>query len=483
MEIDKNCTNTASVETSDQYINVNNKTDQKENNAAIRLPRKEFRKLMKKQRKKNARIEAAKAKQQGQEEEEETPEEVMETIKAEEKKRNAERILWEGTSAISPSVTSVQEDSSEKTDYGTEKDQVNCPFYLKTGACRYGDSCGRHHQYPEKSVTILVKNMYEGMPVQLADEDNDDNLEYDEVEAERHYFEFFEDVHTEFRQYGTIVQFKVCNNFQLHLRGNVYVQYSNEDEAKRAIENIRGRWYAGKQLLCEYCPVTKWKPAICGYYQRNQCPKGIQCNFLHVYKNPGGLYSDADRDFEDKRSDFIMAIENSSNITVSTAVNKSFPESTVNSTESSKRSRSSSSDRSDSHHSIVKRNSKNSRRKNRSKSRSRSHSRSPPLRSNDKYRYRHNYKRDNRYHNEHESRSHWNRHRGHWDRKPDYYDMNVDKKNKKDRNENDRKIQRRDSKRDNRKNSRTNKNENQSSDDSIVSSTYNIRENGKISDE
>lgn len=87
MEIDKNCTSTASVETSDQYINVNNKTDQKENNAAIRLPRKEFRKLMKKQRKKNARIEAAKAKQQGQEEEEETPEEVMETIKAEEKKR------------------------------------------------------------------------------------------------------------------------------------------------------------------------------------------------------------------------------------------------------------------------------------------------------------------------------------------------------------------------------------------------------------
>ncbi|GET60036.1 U2 small nuclear ribonucleoprotein auxiliary factor 35 kDa subunit-related protein 2 [Rhizophagus irregularis DAOM 181602=DAOM 197198] len=567
MEIDKNCTNTASVETSDQYINVNNKTDQKENNAAIRLPRKEFRKLMKKQRKKNARIEAAKAKQQGQEEEEETPEEVMETIKAEEKKRNAERILWEvrerqinqanaekkkkqeenermkkiiqenwektiknikipksinevtinnknltnqqtelGTSAISPSVTSVQEDSSEKTDYGTEKDQVNCPFYLKTGACRYGDSCGRHHQYPEKSVTILVKNMYEGMPVQLADEDNDDNLEEDEFG-----YQLFEGLYhcsslmTKLKLRDIISNFSktfirnfdnmglLCNSRFVTIFNYIYVEI--------------GRWYAGKQLLCEYCPVTKWKPAICGYYQRNQCPKGIQCNFLHVYKNPGGLYSDADRDFEDKRSDFIMAIENSSNITVSTAVNKSFPESTVNSTESSKRSRSSSSDRSDSHHSIVKRNSKNSRRKNRSKSRSRSHSRSPPLRSNDKYRYRHNYKRDNRYHNERdehhhhhhhhhrsrhhkksdrdldESRSHWNRHRGHWDRKPDYYDMNVDKKNKKDRNENDRKIQRRDSKRDNRKNSRTNKNENQSSDDSIVSSTYNIRENGKISDE
>jgi hypothetical protein len=204
-----------------------------------------------------------------------------------------------------------------------------------------------------------------------------------------------------------------------------------------------------------------------------------------------------------------MTIENSSNITVSTTVNKSFLESIpVNSTQSSKRSQSSSSD---SHHSTVKRNSENSRQKNRSKSQSRSHSRSPPLRSNDKYRYRHNYKRDSRYHNkrdEHhhhhhhhhhhrsrhhkksdrdlnESRSHWSHHRGHWDRKPDYYDMNVDKKKKKDkrdRNENeDRKIHRRDSKRDPRKISNTDNNVNQTSDDSFVTSTYNIRENGKVS--
>lgn len=54
--------------------------------ATKRLPRKEFRKLVKKQRKKNARIEAAKVKQQRQEEEE-TPEDVMEAIKAEENKR------------------------------------------------------------------------------------------------------------------------------------------------------------------------------------------------------------------------------------------------------------------------------------------------------------------------------------------------------------------------------------------------------------
>lgn len=50
----------------------------------------------------------------------------------------------------------------------------------------------------------------------------------------------------------------------MHLRGNVYIQYSNNEEAKKALESINGRWYAGKQLRYEFCPVTKWKPAICG---------------------------------------------------------------------------------------------------------------------------------------------------------------------------------------------------------------------------
>ena len=27
---------------------------------------------------------------------------------------------------------------------------------------------------------------------------------------------------------------------------------------------FNGRWYAQRQLSCELCHVTKWKPAICG---------------------------------------------------------------------------------------------------------------------------------------------------------------------------------------------------------------------------
>lgn len=44
--------------------------------------------------------------------------------------------------------------------YGTEEDKVNCPFYFKIGACRYGDKCLRIHNKPPYSQTILFKHMY-----------------------------------------------------------------------------------------------------------------------------------------------------------------------------------------------------------------------------------------------------------------------------------------------------------------------------------
>ena len=63
------------------------------------------------------------------------------------------------------------------TTAGTEKDNFNCSFYLKTGSCRYGDRCGKHHPYPTISETILFKNMYIGLGQdQVLDEDTDDNL-------------------------------------------------------------------------------------------------------------------------------------------------------------------------------------------------------------------------------------------------------------------------------------------------------------------
>ena len=40
-----------------------------------------------------------------------------------------------------------------------------------------------------------------------------------------------------------------------------------EEDAQRAFVKFNGRWYAGKQLSCEFSAVQKWQPAICGKFQ------------------------------------------------------------------------------------------------------------------------------------------------------------------------------------------------------------------------
>ncbi|XP_065097722.1 U2 small nuclear ribonucleoprotein auxiliary factor 35 kDa subunit-related protein 2-like [Paramisgurnus dabryanus] len=184
-------------------------------------------------------------------------------------------------------------------DYGTEKDKANCPFFLKTGACRFGERCSRKHEHPLSSTTLMVKGMFVtfGM-VQIGrdDYDTDASLEYSEEDVHQQFLDFYEDVLPEFKNAGKVVQFKVSCNFEPHLRGNVYVQYDTEEQCKEAFMMFNGRWYAGKQLQCEFSPVTRWKTAICGLYDRRKCPKGKHCNFLHVFRNPGNDFWEADRD-------------------------------------------------------------------------------------------------------------------------------------------------------------------------------------------
>jgi len=52
--------------------------------------------------------------------------------------------------------------------YGTEMDKVNCPFFYKIGACRYGDSCERIHNKPPISETVLLEHMYDNNAVETA---------------------------------------------------------------------------------------------------------------------------------------------------------------------------------------------------------------------------------------------------------------------------------------------------------------------------
>ncbi|XP_012861946.2 U2 small nuclear ribonucleoprotein auxiliary factor 35 kDa subunit-related protein 2 [Echinops telfairi] len=180
-----------------------------------------------------------------------------------------------------------------------EKDRAYCPFYSKTGACRFGDRCSRKHTFPASSPTLLVKSMFTTFGMEqcrMDDYDPDASLEYSEEETYQQFLEFYDDVLPEFKNVGKVVQFKVSCNFEPHLRGNVYVQYQSEEDCQAALSLFNGRWYAGRQLQCEFCPVTRWQMAICGLFETQQCPRGKHCNFLHVFRNPNNEFWEADRD-------------------------------------------------------------------------------------------------------------------------------------------------------------------------------------------
>ncbi|KAH0766874.1 zinc finger CCCH domain-containing protein 5 isoform X1 [Solanum tuberosum] len=180
--------------------------------------------------------------------------------------------------------------------FGTEQDKAHCPFHLKTGACRFGSRCSRVHFYPDKSCTLLMKNMYCGPGFAW---EQDEGLEYTDEEVECSFEEFYEDVHTEFLKFGEIINFKVCRNSSSHLRGNVYVHYKDIDSAVLAYHSINGRYFASKQITCEFVSVTKWKVAICGEFMKSKlksCSRGTACNFIHCFRNPGGDYEWADLD-------------------------------------------------------------------------------------------------------------------------------------------------------------------------------------------
>ncbi|XP_064394197.1 U2 small nuclear ribonucleoprotein auxiliary factor 35 kDa subunit-related protein 2-like [Halichondria panicea] len=210
---------------------------------------------------------------------------------------------WTPESSTPPSSPPTQATPSprpsQNPNYGTEQDPQYCSFYLKTGACRFKERCSRQHPRPSSSTTLMLPGMYTslGFMEQLVDDkDQDTGLEYDEGELYEQFIVFYNDVLPEFRMAGKVVQFKVSCNYEPHLRGNVYVQFSTEEECSKAFQLFNGRWYAQRQLSCEYCPVQKWRSAICGLFNMKKCFKGKHCNFLHVFKNPDRDFYRADRD-------------------------------------------------------------------------------------------------------------------------------------------------------------------------------------------
>lgn len=165
---------------------------------------------------------------------------------------------------------------------GTEEDRVNCPFYYKIGACRHGDRCSRTHLRPKFSQNILIPHMY------IAPPPNADGRP-DEEKNQEHFEDFFEEIAEEFMKYGDVELINVVENLGDHMFGNVYVTFSSEEEAEKAMKALHGRFYAGRVLEPEYSPVTDFREARCRQFEEAVCGRGGFCNFVHLKRVPRRL--------------------------------------------------------------------------------------------------------------------------------------------------------------------------------------------------
>ncbi|UJR35618.1 hypothetical protein I4U23_028368 [Adineta vaga] len=168
-------------------------------------------------------------------------------------------------------------------------ERPSCLFYLKTGVCRYGERCRRTHPKSDITNTLLAVNMYSNFEMQYGlDEeyDLDIGLEFEESERYENFKDFYFDVLPEFERFGRVTTFKVCLNSEIHLRGNVYVQYETDYQAMLAYQALNTRYYAGRMVQCQFVNIPSWSTAICGLSELGKCPKGRRCNYLHVFRNP-----------------------------------------------------------------------------------------------------------------------------------------------------------------------------------------------------
>lgn len=105
--------------------------------------------------------------------------------------------------------------------------------------------------------------MYTNLPVEVALSSGNKVSEEDGLKAFEHFEEFYEEVFTEFSNYGEIDELHVCDNIGEHMVGNVYVKFTSEEDAMKCMANLKGRYYDGKLMLAEYSPLTDFSNAKC----------------------------------------------------------------------------------------------------------------------------------------------------------------------------------------------------------------------------
>ena len=99
--------------------------------------------------------------------------------------------------------------------------------------------CSRNHQKLSLSKVILMPGFYTHFSLEKNSNeyDTDVSLEYENSERRQHFEEFYKDVVPELESFGEIKTLKYCYNTEVHLRGNLYVEYYSERDAARYLGN------------------------------------------------------------------------------------------------------------------------------------------------------------------------------------------------------------------------------------------------------
>jgi len=124
--------------------------------------------------------------------------------------------------------------------------------------------------------------MYQNPPISIAIAEGNKVSDEALKESLTHFEDFFEEVFLELAKLGEIEDILVCDNLGDHLIGNVYVKFASEEEAESAIKSLNGRYYAGKQIIGEYSPVTDFRESRCRQFEEGACGRGGFCNFMHI---------------------------------------------------------------------------------------------------------------------------------------------------------------------------------------------------------
>lgn len=138
---------------------------------------------------------------------------------------------------------------------------TKCPFFLKVGICKHGNTCSKDHPKPKKYKTILLKNLY-FLPTY------NPKSKLSDSQIKTHTKLFYEELFTEISlNYSPIKNMIILSNISDHLIGNVYIEFFNYCNFDIDF------YYNFRRVIGIPTFITQFE--IC------DCDRGIYCNFLH----------------------------------------------------------------------------------------------------------------------------------------------------------------------------------------------------------